>query len=75
MILLEGADSSFKVQGYFRREVFTACFIMAAVWPVIYGSDFLDRNKMLMTTWVFTCFVMSSFTLLPVVKVESISLM
>lgn len=63
------------VWGYFRREVFTACFLLAAAWPVAYGGAFVSRNRVLCAGWAVCCVAMSSFTLLPVVKVESTALM
>ena len=64
-----------QVQGYTHREVFSACFVVAAFWPAIYGKTFLLRNSMLITTWVLSCLVMSTFTLLPAVKTEDTNLM
>lgn len=63
------------VWGYFRREVFTACFLFAAAWPAAYGVSFLRANKILCAGWAVCCVAMSTFTLLPVVKVESMGLM
>lgn len=63
------------VWGYFKREVFTACFLFAAAWPVAYGGAFMSANKALCAGWAVCCAAMSTFTLLPVVKVESIELM
>lgn len=63
------------VWGYFRREVFTVCFLLAAAWPVAYGRSFLSTNKILCAGWAVCCAAMSTFTLLPVVKVESTELM
>lgn len=63
------------VWGYFRREVFTACFLLAAAWPAAYGVSFLGANKILCAGWAVCCAAMSAFTLLPVVKVESTELM
>ncbi|KAI9844830.1 MAG: Glycosyl phosphatidyl inositol anchor synthesis [Sclerophora amabilis] len=62
------------VQGYFHREVFSACFVFASVWPAFYGRGFFDQNKLLVISWAMACFVMSTFTLLPVVKVEDVNL-
>ncbi|KAL2218129.1 putative GPI-anchor [Thermoascus aurantiacus ATCC 26904] len=60
------------VQSYFHREIFTICFIIAAFWPLLYGTDFIFKNKLLSATWAVGCGLMSIFTLLPVVKTESI---
>lgn len=48
---------------------------MAAFWPLFYGLKFIKANKVLLTTWFVACFAMSAFTLLPVLKVESVELM
>ncbi|WEW59340.1 Glycosyl phosphatidyl inositol anchor synthesis [Emydomyces testavorans] len=61
------------VQSYFRREIFTVCYLIAGFWPILYGRDFLSRNKLLVATWTIGCSFLSIFTLLPVVKVESSS--
>ncbi|KAI9879141.1 MAG: Glycosyl phosphatidyl inositol anchor synthesis [Pleopsidium flavum] len=62
------------VQSYFHREVLTVCFVLAASWPTFYGSAFISQNKILVITWVMACIIMSTFTLLPVIKVENIHL-
>ncbi|KAI5777781.1 Phosphatidylinositolglycan class N-domain-containing protein [Geopyxis carbonaria] len=59
------------VLGYFHREVFTACFLLAATWPLWYGKSFVKQNKTLAAVWAATCAVMSVFTLLPAMKAES----
>ncbi|KAL7275891.1 Glycosyl phosphatidyl inositol anchor synthesis [Rhizina undulata] len=66
IVLLEA-----MVTGYFHREVFTGCFLLAAIWPCFYGSDFLRKNALLVAIWALGCVLMSTFTLLPVVKQES----
>ncbi|RPB28672.1 PigN-domain-containing protein [Terfezia boudieri ATCC MYA-4762] len=58
------------VSGYFYREVFTACFILAAFWPLFYGTAFIHRHKGTIALWFVSCGIMSIFTLLPVVKIE-----
>lgn len=60
--------------GYTHREIFSALFLMAAFWPLFYGLKFIKVNKVLLTTWFVACFAMSAFTLLPVLKVESVEL-
>jgi len=67
--------TDFKVYGYFHRHVFSICFLLAALWPLTYGGKFWNRNKVLVGSWALCCLVMSSFTLLPVVKQESLPLM
>lgn len=61
--------------GYTHREVFSALFLAAAFWPALYGTKFLAQNKFLVGTWLVACVIMSSFTLLPAIKVEDITLM
>ncbi|KAI9720244.1 MAG: Glycosyl phosphatidyl inositol anchor synthesis [Candelaria pacifica] len=58
------------VQSYFHREVFTFCFLLAAFWPAFYGRAFLSQNRILVATWSVACTLMSSFTMLPVIKIE-----
>ncbi|GAB0133607.1 Glycosyl phosphatidyl inositol anchor synthesis [Epichloe bromicola] len=60
--------------GYIYREVLTGIFIMAAAWPAVYGLSFLQRHVLLSMIWAVSCLIMSSFTLLPAMKVESVSL-
>ncbi|KAI9732570.1 MAG: Glycosyl phosphatidyl inositol anchor synthesis [Cirrosporium novae-zelandiae] len=62
------------VQSYFHREIFTLCFILGAIWPLSYGVTFVKQNSPLIGTWVIGCVFMSTFTLLPVVKVEDINI-
>jgi len=55
--------------------VFSVLFVAAAFWPAFYGTGFLRANKELVGTWVVACIAMSSFTLLPAMKVEDVNLM
>lgn len=59
------------VMGYFHREVFSACFVLAGFWPLLNGWTFIKSNKSLVAFWPVCCFLMSTFTMLPVVKQES----
>ncbi|KFX93247.1 hypothetical protein O988_06906, partial [Pseudogymnoascus sp. VKM F-3808] len=59
--------------GYTHREIFSGLFVLAAVWPFCYGSKFISDNRLLIFTWIASCLAMSTFTLLPVVKVEDIT--
>ncbi|OJD22799.1 GPI ethanolamine phosphate transferase 1 [Blastomyces percursus] len=61
------------VQSYFHREIYTICFILAAIWPISYGIGFLSRNKLVVATWSIGCALMSIFTLLPANKVEDVT--
>ncbi|CAG8908549.1 unnamed protein product [Penicillium egyptiacum] len=60
------------VQSYFHREIFTVCFALGALWPVIHGFSFIRSHALLSATWALGCGLMSSFTLLPVIKVENL---
>ncbi|EGX51714.1 hypothetical protein AOL_s00054g18 [Orbilia oligospora ATCC 24927] len=60
------------VYGYFHREIFTACFILGLTWPWFYGKVFVKRNSTTVFLWSVSCLAMSVFTLLPVIKVESL---
>ncbi|KAJ5326472.1 hypothetical protein MYU51_010033 [Penicillium brevicompactum] len=60
------------VQSYFHREIFTVCFALGAFWPAVHGFGFVRSHATLTATWVLGCGLMSSFTLLPVIKVENI---
>ncbi|KAJ5824357.1 hypothetical protein N7447_006697 [Penicillium robsamsonii] len=60
------------VQSYFHREIFTVCFALGALWPVIHGVSFIRSHVLLSATWALGCGLMSSFTLLPVIKVENL---
>ncbi|PBP16336.1 phosphatidylinositolglycan class N [Diplocarpon rosae] len=60
--------------GYTHREVFSVIWGAAAFWPAFYGMEFLKANKELVGTWLFSCAAMSSFTLLPAMKVEDVRL-
>ncbi|KAL2698786.1 hypothetical protein AAEP93_010174 [Penicillium crustosum] len=60
------------VQSYFHREIFTVCFALGALWPVIHGFTFIRSHVLLSATWALGCGLMSSFTLLPVIKVENL---
>ncbi|KAH8659058.1 GPI ethanolamine phosphate transferase-like protein [Tricladium varicosporioides] len=60
--------------GYTHREVYSVLSIAAAFWPVFYGRTFVGANKTLVATWMASCAAMSSFTLLPAMKVEDLSL-
>ncbi|KAI9719942.1 MAG: Glycosyl phosphatidyl inositol anchor synthesis [Chrysothrix sp. TS-e1954] len=62
------------VQSYAHREVYTVCYLAAIAWPMFYGKVFVGQNKALIVSWATACVAMSSFTLLPVVKRESVSL-
>ncbi|RAL66609.1 hypothetical protein DID88_006299 [Monilinia fructigena] len=60
--------------GYTHREIFSVLFIGATLWPAFYGFGFLKKNKALTLTWVASCVGMSTFTLLPAMKIENIDL-
>ncbi|KAJ8116987.1 hypothetical protein OPT61_g1718 [Boeremia exigua] len=62
------------VQSYFHREIYTVCYLLATTWPVFYGKAFIKSNILTVATWVVSCLMMSSFTLLPANKAENVSL-
>ncbi|QUC16716.1 uncharacterized protein UV8b_00957 [Ustilaginoidea virens] len=59
---------------YIHRQVLTGVFFLAATWPATYGISFLKRHTLLSLVWVISCLVMSTFTLLPAMKVENVPL-
>jgi phosphatidylinositol glycan class N len=60
---------------YIHREVLTGLYILAAFWPATYGFSFLRAHAALSLTWFLSCLTMSTFTLLPAMKVEDRTLM
>ncbi|KIW32800.1 uncharacterized protein PV07_04321 [Cladophialophora immunda] len=62
------------VQSYFHRIIFTMCYLLASVFPAAYGADFIKKNKLIVLAWAAGCLILSTFTLLPVIKVESSSM-
>ncbi|KAI0109469.1 GPI ethanolamine phosphate transferase 1 [Nemania sp. FL0031] len=60
--------------GYIHREIFTALFIVASLFPLGLGASFIQRHLILAATWFTSCLLMSTFTLLPANKVEDIQL-
>jgi phosphatidylinositol glycan class N len=64
-----------QVQSYFHREILTVCFALGALWPAANGLSFVRNHVFLTATWALGCCLMSTFTLLPVVKVEDITTM
>lgn len=59
---------------YIHREVLTVMYIMAAFWPLASGISFVQEYLILSLVWAISCFSMSSFTLLPAMKTENITL-
>ncbi|KAB2102479.1 GPI ethanolamine phosphate transferase 1 [Alternaria gaisen] len=62
------------VQSYFVREIYTVCYLLATLWPAVYGQDFMKKNMATVATWALSCIAMSAFTLLPANKAEDIRL-
>ncbi|PON21246.1 phosphatidylinositolglycan class N [Trichoderma gamsii] len=60
--------------GYDHREILTGLFILGAAWPVMSGTSFIRSNALLSAAWAIFCLVMSTFTLLPAMKVENVDL-
>jgi GPI ethanolamine phosphate transferase 1 len=46
-------------------------YLLGAVFPALYGTDFVKKNALITMAWAAGCLVLSTFTLLPVIKVES----
>lgn len=61
--------------GYIHREILTGLFVLGAFWPFAYGISFLQSHALLSSAWTLSCLAMSTFTLLPAMKVENVSLM
>lgn len=64
-----------KAIGYIHREILTGLFIIGSFWPATYGLGFLREHILLAITWFISCLAMSTFTLLPAMKVEDVTLM
>ena len=64
----------FFVFGYFHREIFSACLVIAAFWPATFDKGIVVKRKYLCLAWVLCCLAMSLFTMLPVVKQENLLL-
>lgn len=62
------------VQSYFIREIYTICYLLATMWPTVYGTEFMRKNMGTVTTWVMSCMAMSVFTMLPANKAEDVRL-
>lgn len=73
LIMYVGVIQSLAL-GYIHREIFTALFIVASLFPVALGTSFLQKHLILSATWFTSCLLMSTFTLLPANKVEDIQL-
>ncbi|KAJ1333573.1 GPI ethanolamine phosphate transferase 1 [Microdochium nivale] len=58
--------------GYIHREILTGLYVMGALFPVFLGMSFLRKHAALAATWISSCLLMSSFTLLSPMKVENI---
>ncbi|CAF3632497.1 GPI ethanolamine phosphate transferase 1 [Fusarium graminearum PH-1] len=59
---------------YIHREILTGLFVLGAFWPMTQGISFLRSHLFLSMLWFFSCLAMSTFTLLPAMKVEDIPL-
>ncbi|KAL8399631.1 hypothetical protein RB594_000144 [Gaeumannomyces avenae] len=60
--------------GYIHREVLTGIYIVGSFWPATYGLGFLREHATLSATWFISCLAMSTFTLLPAMKLEDLNL-
>lgn len=60
--------------GYIHREILTVLFCVGALYPAVLGILFLQNHAVLSATWSASCLVMSTFTLLPAMKTENVTL-
>lgn len=60
--------------GYIHREVLTVLYIVGAFWPLASGVSFVKEHQVLSTVWAVSCLSMSTFTLLPAMKAENVTL-
>lgn len=59
------------VQSYYHRWVYTAIYLLAAVYPFVYGLGFVSVHKGLVLCWLGGCATLSVFTaFLAPVKVQ-----
>ncbi|KOS21519.1 GPI ethanolamine phosphate transferase 1 [Escovopsis weberi] len=65
----------FVALAYIHREILTGLFVLGSLWPASYGLRFLRSHGMVSLAWTASCLMMSTFTLLPAMKVESVDLM
>lgn len=71
MVTLAILTNTEQVQSYFHRSILTACYIVGAVYPLVYGKNFVRDNILLVLAWAAGCLVLSTFTLLPANKTEN----
>ncbi|KAF2637556.1 PigN-domain-containing protein [Massarina eburnea CBS 473.64] len=62
------------VQSYFKREIYTICYLLATSWPAFYGLEFMKQNIFTTAIWIISCMAMSVFTTLPAIKAEDLNL-
>ncbi|KAL6881528.1 PigN domain-containing protein [Trichoderma novae-zelandiae] len=60
--------------GYIHREILTGLFILGTLWPAACGMSFIRSNGLLSAAWAVSCLIMSTFTLLPAMKLENVDL-
>lgn len=60
--------------GYIHREVLTVLYIVGAFWPLASGLSFVKEHLVLSLVWAVSCLSMSTFTLLPAMKAENVTL-
>ena len=63
------------VYSYFHREILSCIFLIISLWPLTFTRNFQKQNFTWCAFWSLSCFMMTVFTLLPVVKIESKRLM
>jgi phosphatidylinositol glycan class N len=60
------------VYGYFHREIFSLCFGIAVMWPWIQDAKIAANSPWLSSLWALLSISLASFTVLPVIKQESL---
>ena len=61
------------VQSYFDRRIYTLGYLAATAWPLSYGVDFVQRNRLLVGTWSLACVSLSVFTMLDAILIENLT--
>ncbi|CAI4219872.1 unnamed protein product [Parascedosporium putredinis] len=59
---------------YIHREILTVLYLVGVLWPLGHGIGFVQKHAVLSGTWMVSCLIMSTFTLFPAMKTESIPL-
>lgn len=60
------------VYGYFHREIFSFCFGVASIWPLVQNGRVACKHWALTAAWSILCCILATFTVMPANKVESL---